>query len=107
MFLILLMLLSLEWVPFHAATPPGMQCSFSSVVSFVFYTYAVACPRAYVIGNDNNSSCYKLVRSSASYYFANNECGKDGGTLAEIKDSAEDRYIWYMKIIPAMICFLF
>ena len=78
------------------------------IISVLCFAHVVACPRAYVIGNNDNSSCYKLVRSSASYYFANNECGKDGGTLAEIKDSAEDRYIWYMKsITSAMIYFLF
>ena len=45
-----------------------------------------------------NSSCYKLVRSSSHYYFANNECKKSRGTLAEIEDFAEDQYIWYEYI---------
>lgn len=73
MFRTLLVLLFLERVLLQAAPP------------------SLICPEAYVMGN---SSCYKLVRSSSHYYFANNECKKSRGTLAEIKDFAEDQYIW-------------
>ena len=48
-----------------------------------------------------SSSCYKLVRSSSHYYFANNECKKSRGTLAEIEDFAEDQYIWYEHIVTS------
>ena len=45
--------------------------------------------------DSSSTNCYKLVRSRSHYYFANNECRKDGGVLVQIGSDTEDRYIWY------------
>jgi len=90
MFRILLMLLFLERAVLQEAPPMCTCCSFYNQCYLLLFI--AICPEAYVIRR-SNSVCYKLVRSKSHYYFANNECKKDGGMLAQIENNAEDDYI--------------